>query len=165
MDRGTDALKLVAKAKISALDVAWGGTLKLLPTSDSYTGPDGALYSVICLPPPAALGQLALAQADVGRSIGQAELKAFVDIVPATLQAIRPSDAIPLAKTAERLAKIPPEKLVALEKARKAVEKAAEAEAYQARLAEINARSAAAKAALEAKNAAAKAAKEAAYYK
>ena len=31
-----------------------------------YTGPDGKLYSVVCLPPPATLDRLALTQADVG---------------------------------------------------------------------------------------------------
>jgi len=151
---GTEAGALVDTAKLRAWDAAWGSTLKLLPKSDDYPGPDGKKYSVICLPPPEALDKLALAQADVGRAIGAAELKAFKDVVPTTLQAINPTDAIPLAKTAEKLAKIPPAQQVRLNAARKAVEKAAENDAYKARLAEINARSAAAKAALDAKNAA-----------
>ena len=145
----TEAVSLVDKGKLSAYGAAWGETYKLLPTDDAYLGPDGNTYSVMCLPPPAGLDKLALAQADIGRSIGAAELKRFKDTVPATLKAIRPTDAIPLAKTAERLAKIPPEQVVRLNSARKAVEKAAEAEAYKARLAEINARSAAAKSALQ----------------
>lgn len=154
----TEALSLVDKTKLSALETAWGPTLKLLPKSDTYSVGDET-FSVICLPPPAALGQLALAQADVGRSIGAAELKRFKEVVPATLQVIKPTDAIPLAKTAEQLAKVPAAQQVRLTSARKAVEKAAEAEAYKARLAEINARSAAAKAQMDAKNAAAKAPK------
>ena len=145
----TEAGSLVDAAKLKAWDAAWGDSIKLLPKSDSYPGPDGKLYSVICLPPPASLDKLALAQADIGRAIGASELKVVTEVVPATLKAIRPTDAIPLAKTAEKLEKVPPEGKVRLNNARKAVEKAAEAEAYQKRLAEINARSAAAKAALQ----------------
>ena len=153
--KATDAWQLVDKTRLSKWSAAWGETLKLLPKTDDFRGPDGQLYSVICFPSPAALDQLALAQADVGRAIGAAELRAVQEVVPATFKAIRPTDAIPLAKTAETLAKIPPAQTLRLNNARKQVEKAAEAEAYQARLAEINARSAAAKAALQEKSAAA----------
>lgn len=157
----TQALSLVDKGKVKALDAKWSETLKLLPTRDDYPGPDGALYSVICLPPPAKLDQLALAQASVGRSIGAAEAKRFADVVPATLKTIPPTDAIPLAKQAEKLAKIPAEQKVRLNAARKAVEKAAEQEAYKARLAATNARSAQAKAELQAQNEAREAARAA----
>jgi len=156
----TDAVALVSPSKLSALDKTWGPTLKLLPTGQVPVGKE--LYSVICLPPPAALDKLALAQAEVGRAIGPAEFKQFAKVVPATLKTINPTDAIPIAKTAERLTKIPAEQQVRLNTARKAVEKAAAAEAEKARVAEINARSAAAKEALAAKNAAAAAAKKAA---
>lgn len=144
----TEAVGMVDSAKLKALDSTWGGTLSLLPKSDAYPGPDGKLYSVMCLPPPAQLDKLALAQASVGRAIGSTELQAFKDYVPTALKTIRPTDAIPLAKTAEKLAYIPPEQKLRFNSARKGVEKAAEAEAYKARLAAINARSAAAKAAL-----------------
>ena len=63
----TDALGMVDKARLKA----WGGTIKLLPKTDSYVAKDGKAYSVICLPKPDALDRLALAQAELGRSIGQ----------------------------------------------------------------------------------------------
>jgi len=88
----TDALGMVDAARLKALDATWGGTLKMLPTSDAYPGPDGNLYSVICLPAPSQLEKLALAQAAVGRSIRTEELRAFKEYVPAALKAIKPTD-------------------------------------------------------------------------
>ena len=64
---------------------------------------------------------------------------------------IKPTDAIPIAKTAEKLAKVPPEVQNRLNTARKNVEKAAAAEAYQTKLADMKAAAAARKAAMAAK--------------
>lgn len=137
----TDAFARVDKAKLQALDAAYGDTLKMLPTSDSYPGSKGITYSVICLPAPAALDKLALAQAEVGRAIGASELKAFQETVPAALKTIRPTDAIPLAKTAEKMAYIPPDVKKRVFSARKGVEQAAAAEAYKQKLAAMAAAS------------------------
>jgi len=145
----SEAFGLVDKSKLSAWDAAWGGTLKLLPTTDSFKAPDGNSYSVICLPTPAALDKLALAQADVGRSIRSEELERVKENLPATLKVIRPTDAIPIAKTAEKLAKVPPDVEARLNTARKQVESAAKAEAYQKKLEGMKAAAAARKAAMK----------------
>lgn len=76
------------------------------------------------------------------------QLKRVKENLPATLKVIRPTDAIPIAKTAEKLAKVPPEVNVRLNTARKEVEKAATAEAYQKKLADMKAAAAAKKAAM-----------------
>ena len=95
----TPAAALVDKAKLAKLESTYGGTLKLLPTSDSFVV-DSKPFSVICMPTVDSLDQLTLAQAEVGRAIGQAERAAVVEFVPGALSKIRPSDAMPLAKTA-----------------------------------------------------------------
>lgn len=147
----TEAVKLVDTASYKKWDDAWGGTLKLLPKTDSYVAKDGEQYSVICLPTPEQLDKLALAQADIGRAIGRDELKAFGDYVPATLKAgIRPTDAMPIAQTASKLAYIPPEQKIRLTNARKGVEAAAKAEADKVRIEEIKAKAAANRAAMQA---------------
>jgi hypothetical protein len=141
--KATEAWSLVDPAKIKAWDAAWGGTLRLLPKTDSYKVADRQI-SLICLPEPAKLDALALAQADLGRAIGADELRKFGEFVPGTLKAgIRPTDAIPIAVTAKELAKVSPEQNIRLNAARKAVEKAAEAQAKQAKTDAILARAAA----------------------
>jgi len=154
----TDALGMVDKARLKAYDEAWGATIKLLPKTDSYVAKDGKAYSVICLPKPDALDRLALAQAELGRSIGQQELKAFNDYVPAFLQSsVRTSDLIPLAQTASKMAYVPPEQKIRLQQATKSIESVAKAAAAQSKTEALKAQALANKAKLQAANEASKA--------
>lgn len=63
----SDALSQVNPEKVKAFNDKWGETLSALPRTDS----------AICLPSAEELSKLAMAQAEVGRSFGAPEGKAF----------------------------------------------------------------------------------------
>lgn len=85
----------VDPAKLKAFGEAWGPTLSALPKTDAG----------ICLPSSASLDKLALAQADIGRSFGAGEGKAFATATTATLKSkLSLGTLLPLVKDAEKLA-------------------------------------------------------------
>ena len=119
--RSSDAAKSVSADKWKRFDDLYGGSLAALSRTETS----------ICLPPPESLAKLSLAQAEVGKSFGRAEAKAFGKYTGATLKtSLGLSDVMGLANDAKKLA---PSATIAekarFEKAGKTLEKAAKREA------------------------------------
>jgi hypothetical protein len=115
------AAENVDAAKLKAFGDAWGATLPLLSKTDS----------AICLPPVETLDKLALAQAEVGKSFGLSEGKAFASYTGAMLKSsVTLSQALPVLESAKAQAPdaTSPEKL-AFQRAGKKIEAAAKREA------------------------------------
>ena len=88
----SEALASVDAAKLKAFDELWGPTLKALPKTPT----------AICLPPPAKLDALALAQADLGKSFGADEVKQLDKAGTILKSAITPAKAFPLIGDAQK---------------------------------------------------------------
>merc|ERR1719162_1657148 len=121
------ATATVDAAKLKAFAEAYGPTLSALPRTEA----------AICLPPSAALEKLSLAQAEVGRSFGAAESKAFAAYTTPVLKgAVTISKVFPLLDDAKRLApSATGQEKAAFQAAGKRIESAAKGEAMKANLA------------------------------
>merc|ERR1719162_2256021 len=117
----------VDAAKLKAFAEAYGPTLSALPRTEA----------AICLPSSAALDKLSLAQAEVGRSFGAAESKAFAAYTTPVLKgAVTISKVFPLLDDAKRLApSATGQEKAAFQAAGKRIESAAKGEAMKANLA------------------------------
>jgi len=131
------ATETVDPAKLKAFEAAWGPALGALAKTDD----------AICLPPVATLERLALAQAEVGRSFGAVESKAFEKATVPTLKStLTINKLLPLIDDAKRLASAAtPKEKAAFQAAGKKVEYAAKQEALRAKLAAAKQLQAAAK--------------------
>lgn len=88
----SEALAQVDAAKLKAFDELWGPALKALAKTPT----------AICLPPPAKLDALALAQAEIGKSFGADEVKALDKAGTILKSAITPAKAFPLIGDAQK---------------------------------------------------------------
>lgn len=93
--QSSKAVSLADPNKFKAFDEKWGRTLKLLPKTESS----------ICLPSVDSLEKLALAQADVGRSlVSSPEAPRFAKYTVSMLKSsVPPAKVVPLIKLADQL--------------------------------------------------------------
>ena len=112
--------------KLKAFGQKYNPTLSAIPKT----------ASAACLPSVAALDELSLAQAELGRSFGAAESKAFGAYAAPLLQrSVSFGQIMGLAGDAKRLATLTPQEGARFQAAGKAVEIASKREAAQARVA------------------------------
>ena len=120
---GAVATAQVDAATLKAFNDKWGPTLGALSKTES----------AICLPPPAALDKLSLAQAELGKSFGAVESQRFsAYTTPLLKSSITISKVLPLADDAKKLApSATPKEKAAFQQAGKKIEGVAKVEALK----------------------------------